>query len=556
MSEKEPTKFDEEMLDIRHEHEVVSSGLQLARQLRVMGETGRSRLRQNVEGHREAIRQLNLTEEEKAAHLDHMTPEIIEAEFPGQEKEEVEFLHNRTKDYTDNIARSQKHYEKHKDRYIDTALQEATEAGVPIMLENAHNLESITDPKKIHPLLTENELAHLQSMTERTGFDYLPLFVKALDKKTSGEDIEKDRAIIQDSIRVFEVHTHVLQAMEEKHANPEYGERQLRLYDVPLLQENLERLGFDEATQKALFESWNSYQPIKRAMRSSGAKHLNEEIIRTASERMAGYVAVEFEAMQDFISEYGVERAQTVILEFGIHHFRRYEAKQLAMQLVIWQANLVPIENVVASAHSDWNGAFQDAGSAMLDRFDGLPTVYFEVEDSTDLAHRLVSVGNRERAAGRDPEAGNFVNNLIIAGHGSPESILLGTHGESINVRGYKEAGTGRERVNAQINTFRRHLGSGFQVILDSCSTAGVNLGGRNIAKAISDEHDTLVHAVPVPSYNPSRHGEEGELIFRISPDAEWLEAARYDGRDGNGVTENSPFKTRLKRWAHFLHIR
>jgi hypothetical protein len=47
--------------------------------------------------------------------------------------------------------------------------------------------------------------------------------------------------------------------------------------------------------------------------------------------------------------------------------------------------------------------------------------------------------------------------------------------------------------VGSNANTYRRHLGNEYRVILLACSTAGEVLYGKNIAKSLSDGHEVVV---------------------------------------------------------------
>ncbi|MFO0955013.1 MAG: hypothetical protein U0526_00505 [Candidatus Saccharibacteria bacterium] len=560
MSEKE-SKFDRDVTNIRQEHEYMSGGLELARSLQEIGDRGREGILERTERRREAIRALDLTDEEKAQHLDTMTDEVIMPELSSQQQKDDSFVRERQIDYDKNIERSSRHYEKHKQEYLDAALRDATEAGVPVSSSEANNLAEIHDPQSIYPGLTEDELAHLQHLDETLGTSYVKSLLRMSEHHYIGITTPESVEMLPEFLRIIEVNAQIRRAMLEKHPAKKFYERpgeyqhELNLEDVPLLSERLKELGLNDEQQAAIFSSWASYQPIPLVLDESKHKAIRGDDAERIAASMANYLCSELGDLTEFVELYGPEETAEIINTFGIHHFGRYEPEQLHYQLINWHdPGLVnPMRNIIISPHDDWNAAMGGTGKAVGAELARENTVFFEAGSATEIARHIVAVGNRERRAKRDPEQFNLVENVIITGHGTPEKIVLGPEETGISLDMYAAAEEGREKVNGKINTYRRHLGSKFQVILDSCSTAGATLRGGNIATEISDSHDALVHASPATVYGASKQIENGEVVYRISPKNAWVTAARYDGRHGDGVTESSPFRTRLVRWAHFL---
>lgn len=555
------SKFDRETNGLRHDHMITSKGLELAQQLKRDGENSRTRLQEQAEFHRETIRQLDMSEADQAPHLASMAPEIVEADFPAQRQQENDFLTAREHDYDSSIDKAKKHYQKHKDKYLESALREAAEAGVAVSTVEAGNLNLIHNPNAIYPGLSENELAHLQHLDETLNSDYLRSLMRIGERHYNGVSTPESQAELREFMRMTELDAQVRRAMLDLHEPQGIFSRQnklehnLSIHDVPLIDERLEELGLDLGTRQSIFASWASCQPLAIVMEGSKHSSLRQDDIEKAAAGMADYLCQQLESVMQYAEKYGLEEIKDIVEIFGIHHFSRYTADQLHFQLTNWEdpkaAN--PVRHIVITTHDDWNTAMSGTGRALGEQLPRENTIFFEASSPTEMARQIVAVGSRERRAGRDPEKLNMVENVIITGHGSPELIVLGEQTGELSIGTYQTAAEGRERINARINTYRRHLGSNFQVILDSCSTAGIKVRENNIATEISDGHDTLVHASPVSIYGASRVSTDGEVVYKISPKNAWLTAASYDGRHGDGVTESASYRTRLARWAHFL---
>lgn len=73
------------------------------------------------------------------------------------------------------------------------------------------------------------------------------------------------------------------------------------------------------------------------------------------------------------------------------------------------------------------------------------------------------------------------------------------------------------KKIGAELNDFERHLGKDFEVILQSCSTAGEGNGnGKNIAEAMSEGHKTEVSASNV-SIHALTIASDGRVTFKTN---------------------------------------
>ncbi len=285
-------------------------------------------------------------------------------------------------------------------------------------------------------------------------------------------------------------------------------EQRPKLVDLPEINARFEDIGIDPELAESILESWLTYSALKHKM------YINNEymIINPISQYIERSLTMQSEqlvkqidALTDYVEQFGIDETKALINIFGIYNFIRYKPDQLHDQLLNWQSNKVPAKNVVVSARSDWNGAMSEAGKD-FGRVLGEEELFcFEVNDRVMLAKVAIVIGNRERSAGRDPETTNALKNFVINAHANPEGLLLGTRRERLDATDYA-----RDPLNGQrANTFRRHLGSGFRVILKACSTAGEVENGKNIAESISDHHGVRVEG--------SRINTNGSII--IEPD-------------------------------------
>ncbi len=193
----------------------------------------------------------------------------------------------------------------------------------------------------------------------------------------------------------------------------------------------------------------------------------------------------QLKAFESFADTYGMETVQGVISTFGIFNFKRYDPAKLREQLWRWEAG-EPIKSVVVEARHDWNTFTGDKVKFAEEVGDGVYS--FEAGSPAACARVAVQAGKHERDAGREPSVDRF----IIRAHGNPDGMLLSDTPEGfLKTANYTEAARKREKIGSrEANNFRRHLGSGFEIILESCSVAGYNVGRMNIAQRIKETHD------------------------------------------------------------------
>ncbi|MEI7682846.1 MAG: hypothetical protein WCJ24_00925 [Candidatus Saccharibacteria bacterium] len=276
-------------------------------------------------------------------------------------------------------------------------------------------------------------------------------------------------------------------------------EKQPKLADLPELRARFEHLGISPELAGGMLDSWLTYS----ALRKLG--NIDSTLVEQGKQ-----LVEQAEAITNYVERFGSEETIALTNIFGIYNFIRYKPEQLHNQLLSWQSGELPTKNVVVSARADWNGAISDSGTS-FERVLGEEGLFcFEVNDRVELARVAVAIGNRERSMGREPEEVNGLKNFIINGHANPKGILLGTRGQHLDATDYKQ-----EPLNGQrANTYRRHLGSNFRVILKACSTAGEVENGKNIAEAISDYHEVHVVGSSVATNGAIIIEPDGEVRF------------------------------------------
>lgn len=295
--------------------------------------------------------------------------------------------------------------------------------------------------------------------------------------------------------------------------------RRAKIEDFPETSRRLAALGLDETSSRSLFETWTDYDAlVAYQMKQPGhrAKPL-DQIPATEYAQMAKKHAEKLTkqlgAIEAYAEAYGQEELRDTMKTFGIANFDRYPDGLLHKQYEAWKAGVLPVENIIVVARrGDYNGAQDRAGADFSSLLPNQNNVFFEAASAHEVSEAMLAVGKYERANGRDPETGNYVKNVIINGHASPDGIALGANHEGIRVKDYIQAG--REVAQAEaarehdpqaprkkLRTYERELGSEYRVILKACSTADNHpSGGANIAESMSQGHSTQVEASPLYS--------------------------------------------------------
>ena len=284
------------------------------------------------------------------------------------------------------------------------------------------------------------------------------------------------------------------------------------LKDYPELSARFNAIGISPELAEDIFNSWNTKSELKRLLYNDDrtVSETKPEDIQYALPMQAERLIPQIEALEKHISEYGFEETKKIIDIFGIFNFSRYSDEILHDQLKQWENSEITVKNIVVTAKSDWNGALDSTGKPYESLLENEGTFYFEVNDRIQLARVAVSVGNRERSMGRNPEQESQLKNFIINAHASPDGILLGVNGDRLSVEDYLE-----EPLNgAKANTYKRHLGSNYRVILKACSTAGEVKDGKNIAESISDGHEVRVEGSNVLTYGSISIDPDGNISF------------------------------------------
>jgi hypothetical protein len=364
---------------------------------------------------------------------------------------------------------------------------------------------------------TQKELQNQQLTIEDIGVGRLYEVMRIVDNAEDSKAIERYCSNWKIQRECEEAFQKYLQPVRESGDRKTTNiEQKPKLADLPEIRARFEHLGVTPELAEGMLDSWLTYSALGRKLYKDGemrSEATGEDIDSTLAEQGEQLVK-QAEALTNYVERFGIEETIALTNTFGIYNFIRYKPDQLHNQLLSWQSGELPTRNVVVSARADWNGAVSDAGTS-FERVLGEEGLFcFEVNDRIELAKVAVAIGNRERAMGREPEVVNGLNNFIIDGHANPNGILLGTRGQHLDATDYM-----REPLNGQkANTYRRHLGSKFRVILKACSTAGEVEYGKNIAEAISDHHDVRVEG--------SKVATKGGIL--IEPDG----TVRFNGGD------------------------
>lgn len=319
------------------------------------------------------------------------------------------------------------------------------------------------------------------------------------------------------------------------------------------LRQRLIGCGLSAEIINSLYASWMSFQSERNYLERHDVpdyekipKDVTEIIVANQTEAMM----IEVGSFLRFNELYGDQECQQIIEVFGIHHFSRYTPELLHEQLIMWQNGERPVQNIAITAHYDWSGAAQTIPAQHMQLFDEAP-IFFEVSTPTELAQVAVAVGSRERVAGRDPETGNYVKNFIITAHADETFLAFGPDEKGLSTEDYKEAAKSRTKINGGLNTYRKHLGHEYNVILLACSTGGIVFPGSNIAETISNEHDTQVQSSPVEVSNILVLHPDGRVEFESG--SEKVLSSRYNGRDGSGITREIPLRSRMRSLIEYL---
>jgi len=270
----------------------------------------------------------------------------------------------------------------------------------------------------------------------------------------------------------------------------------LELGDCPETEKSLKHLGIPDDIASDMFASWATFDAYSKKFYSNGKWNypegtIDDRVRDSIGRKQADTIVRQLQAVGNMVQQYGLEDTLDMIRIFGIYNFSRYQPDELKVQLDDWR-NGIPVQNVIVKARSDWNSAVSSHADGESDL---THLVYFEAGSASAVARIAVKIGRHAREHGYKPE----INNFIIHAHGSPSGMIMGVD-EMLDVELYGDPDPILRRARA--NSYRRHLGENFRVILWACSTAGRMEGNQsyeNIAHAISERHDVQVIAKDVP---------------------------------------------------------
>jgi hypothetical protein len=297
-----------------------------------------------------------------------------------------------------------------------------------------------------------------------------------------------------------------------------------------------DELGIPEEMATKMFGAWQSYDEIYNVFKAEGidrSKDLTDEMIAKAALDTASRLYKNLSAVQEYQETYGTGELLALHNTFGIVHFRRGTGEQFHNQMLRWNGlyrnkrgdlakhkTMPRPRNVMVAGIHDHNGAFDKAAAKFFGDFGENGSFYFEASTKAELSRAIVKVGDRERQAGRDPLQNPSVRNLIVAGHGSPESLQLDAY-DLLDLESYVVAMMGMNKLNdlggnAVPNDYSRHLGNLYRVILHACSAGRAVPVAMNISQMIHAATGAPVESSPEDSYGYEYTRRTGKVRFRV----------------------------------------
>lgn len=177
---------------------------------------------------------------------------------------------------------------------------------------------------------------------------------------------------------------------------------------LPLLAAQLSNQGLGSEHVDRAMATWLSYDPLP-ALGSQRSRTSTEGQVEVAVQRLCGVVTQQMVALSEFGIRYGTQAGVGVVETFGIVNFGRYDARELHQQLTWWSSERGPVRQVelydLATPHL--------CGSRSREPW-RRGTVRFEVGSAADMAAVGETIGNRERALGRDPHEAHLVDDITV----------------------------------------------------------------------------------------------------------------------------------------------
>lgn len=290
-----------------------------------------------------------------------------------------------------------------------------------------------------------------------------------------------------------------------------------QINDLTVLTDSVRKFGISSELVEKVVGSWLSFSSGRKKVYErdfSKEDPVGDHVSSMISEQVS-VIGHQLESFMNYVAEYGLVEVEEIIDTFGIHNFARYEPLELHDQMERWRKGSDQVINVVVVAHEDWNGSMTSTGDDFQQTFgasDG--TFFFEASTPSEVSNVAVKIGKRERNNERNPSVTNFV----ISAHGSPETLLFtdfpGSDRGRITSTLYRDnlGQNGRLRLNS----YARHLGSQFRVILKSCSPTEKSDSGKNIAESMADYHSIEVVGCPGMPIGPIKIDADGNVIYMV----------------------------------------
>jgi hypothetical protein len=328
------------------------------------------------------------------------------------------------------------------------------------------------------------------------------------------------------------------------------------------LRSAMAKLGLPPAYINDLCASWMSFNGVIHYSRQKNklVTEFTPEDISTAADYSVEAYLAQYRALKEYVDKFGAkELTEQTYKIFGTTNFMRMSAEQLHHQLERWQDPSEPVTNLQVTAKADNNGFFQEAGRQAFAQLGERGTFCFEAGSPYELARAAVRVGDRERAARRDPLQRPEPITVVVGAHGEPLSLALGFKrnrqmqvatkngipvNDNLRAADYVQAMSGRDRLEIaslmahlkqfqeqgndgqpseeyfiDMNTFQRHLGRNFRLILKACLANAVpstsDPWARNISQRMAAGHDTVVESSDHSIYGMSFEAD-GRTMFAI----------------------------------------
>lgn len=344
---------------------------------------------------------------------------------------------------------------------------------------------------------------NVAEFSKKSGVPMEDILSEAVISKESAEDMALELATKNELFDAYMKSYENISYPFDKNSDIDKPE----LSSLKLYKERLSKTGLDEITLKEIFDSWQTYNAFTLGFMSEGKmielrSQPSQEKLSAIATTQAAALCTQLESLESMVNKYGLGSTKSIIENFGIHHFERYDHKHLARQNKAWNDS-EPVEAVVVNARYDWN-SINKPGPSFEENFKNR-LFYFEVGNANDIGHVAVAIGKQARQAGRMPSVKYF----IIHAHGTPDNMIIGTNKEQLLVKDYDLI----SRFNFSGNDYKKHLGENYKLILQSCSTAGNNNGKESIANIMGKHHQVPVHAPESKIYGVDINSD-GTTIF------------------------------------------